>query len=71
MSKLPSSDRMGIAEARAFAIKNAADWVAGADWDQFWGQELADAAFSNSELATVLTKAQREVAARIRRITRV
>lgn len=59
---------MNIREARNLAIKTAAEWVAGADWDQFWGDELADAAFLNERLATVLTQAQREIADRIKRL---
>lgn len=59
---------MNIREARKLAIKNAAEWVGQADWDQFWGDELADAAFGNDRLAAVMAQAQREIAARIQRL---
>lgn len=59
---------MKIREARKLAIKTAAEWAARADWDQFWGDELADAAFGDDKLASVLAQAQREIADRIKRL---
>jgi hypothetical protein len=66
-----TKDPVSITDARVKAIKTAADWVEGADWDQFWGEELANDAFCNDQLAAILTQAKREVAAAIRRIRRV
>lgn len=61
---------MKIREARRKAMQTAADWALGADFDQFWGDALADEAYANDELGEVLRRAQREVAARIRRLAR-
>lgn len=59
---------MQIREARKVAIKTAADWVAGSDWDQFWGEELTNACWADDKLAAVLTQAKREIAERIRKL---
>lgn len=66
-----TKDSMTLAEARKVALATAADWVNGADWDQFWGEDVAIAAFNNDELSRVLARAQREVSNAIRRIRRV
>lgn len=59
---------MKINEAKQKAIEIAADWCFGADWDQFWGEELSEEAWQDDKLAAVLCRAQREIAARIRRL---
>lgn len=66
-----TKDTMPLAKARKVAIQTAADWVAHADWDQFWGEDLAVAAWNDEKLATILTRAKREAAERIRRIRHV
>lgn len=71
MTVARTEETLSLTEARKRAIQTAADWAAGADFDQFWGEELAAAAFGNSQLSAILAQAQREITQRIRRIGRL
>lgn len=59
---------MKIREAKRLAIQNAADWIMGADFDQFWGEDLADQAWDDDALSEILSRAQREISDRVRKL---